>query len=212
MRKIMRSLFNRLTGKETPHNKSESQPLCIMGQNSSLLESASIVNISGDPARIVIGANTFVRGELVIYGHGGQINIGDYCYVGENTRIWSALRITIGNRVLIAHNVNIHDNISHPIDPHLRHEHYKHIITLGHPREGLDLSEREVIIEDDAWIGFNSTILRGVRIGRGAVVGACSVVTKDVPEMSVVVGNPAKIIKKIPAHIGHKGQIDGHAL
>lgn len=197
MRKIMRSLFNRLTGKENPNSNSESQPLCIIAQSSSLLESASVVNIAGDPARIVIGANTHIRGELLIFGHGGQINIGDYCYIGEDTRIWSARRIVIGNRVLIAHNVNIHDNISHPVDPHLRHEHYKRIITTGHPRDGLDLGEREVIIEDDAWIGFNATIMRGVRIGRGAIVGACSVVTKDVPEMTIVGGNPARELRKL---------------
>lgn len=53
------------------------------------------------------------------------------------------------------------------------------------------------VIEDNVWIGINSTILPGVRIGYGAVVGADSVVTKDVPVMTTVVGNPARIIKKI---------------
>lgn len=53
------------------------------------------------------------------------------------------------------------------------------------------------MIEDKVWIGINSTILPGVRIGYGAIVGAGSVVTKDVPAMTIVAGNPARIIKKI---------------
>ena len=52
------------------------------------------------------------------------------------------------------------------------------------------------VIEDNVWIGINSTILPGLRIGNGAVVGAGSVVTKDVPAMTIVAGNPARIIKR----------------
>ena len=49
-------------------------------------------------------------------------------------------------------------------------------------------------IGDDAWIGFNATILKGVKIGRGAIVAAGSVVVKDVPDNAIVAGNPAKVI------------------
>ena len=63
-------------------------------------------------------------------------------------------------------------------------------------------------IEDKAWIGINSTILPGVRIGYGAIVGAGSVVTKDVPPMTVVAGNPAKFIKKIETGKGINDKLD----
>ena len=54
---------------------------------------------------------------------------------------------------------------------------------------------KNIIIEDDVWIGFNCIILKGVRIGKGAIIGAGTIITKDVPSHAVIVGNPAKIIK-----------------
>ncbi|MBC8044790.1 MAG: acyltransferase, partial [Rhizobacter sp.] len=151
-----------------------------------------------DKTKIVIGEKTYVRGELLLFGHGGEIHIGHDCYIGAGTRIWSAARIDIGNHVLIAHNVNIHDNISHPANAALRRQHSRNIIESGHPKDGLNLNEKPVSIHDNAWIGFNATILKGVTIGEGAIIGACSVITKDVPAWTIVAGNPAKIIRELP--------------
>lgn len=159
-----------------------------------LHKGAQILNLQKDRGQIKIGHNTHIRGELLIFAHGGEINIGNYCYVGEGTKIWSAQKINIGNYVLIAHGVNIHDNISHPINAELRRKHTEQIIHQGHPKKDIELKEKEVLIMDDAWIGFNATVLRGVTIGRGAVIGACSVVTENVPDYAIVVGNPARII------------------
>jgi acetyltransferase-like isoleucine patch superfamily enzyme len=164
---------------------------------SEFYKEASVANLRNDPSAINIGAHTHVRGELLIFGHGGRITIGEYCYVGEHSHIWSAKSILIGNRVLIAHNVNIFDNSTHPLSASARHEQFKHIVTSGHPKQ-LDLSERPIIIEDDVWIGCMSIILKGVTIGRGAIIGAGSVVTKDVPPYTIVAGNPARVIREIP--------------
>ena len=60
---------------------------------------------------------------------------------------------------------------------------------------------RPVVIEDKVWIGINATILPGVRVGYGAIIGANSVVTKDVPPMTVVAGNPARTIKELKKEI-----------
>jgi acetyltransferase-like isoleucine patch superfamily enzyme len=57
-----------------------------------------------------------------------------------------------------------------------------------------DVASAPVVLEDDAWIGFNATILKGVIIGQGAVVGASSVVTKDVVAYTVVAGSPATVV------------------
>ena len=123
--------------------------------------------------------------------------IGQYCYIGKDSRIWSSVNISIGDRVLISHNVNIFDNITHPLSPKARHEQFKEIISKGHPKK-IDLDEQPITISNDALIGCMSIILRGITVGEGAVVGAGSVVTKDVPPYTIVAGNPAKIIKEIP--------------
>ena len=58
-----------------------------------------------------------------------------------------------------------------------------------------DNEYKDIIVEEDVWIGINVTLLAGAHIGRGAIIGACSVVTKDIPPYAVAVGNPAKVIK-----------------
>lgn len=169
---------------------------CAIGKNTVLYKTATIINNFGDINSIKIGASSYIKGELLTFGHGGQITLGDYCFVGDDSRIWSAKNIFIGDRVLIAHNVNIFDNLTHPINAKARHRQYKEIITSGQPKK-IDLSEKSVIIGNDVWIGCMSIILPGVTIGEGAIVGAGSVVSKDVSPYTIVAGNPAKIIREI---------------
>jgi acetyltransferase-like isoleucine patch superfamily enzyme len=170
---------------------------CIMAPGVVLYDSALIINNLHDASRITIGAHTHVKGELLTFGHGGRITIGEFCFIGEQARIWSAKEITLGDRVLISHNVNIFDNDTHPVNSQARHEQFKQIITTGQPKS-IDLRERPVIIADDVLIGCNSIILSGVLVGKGAIVGAGSVVTRDVPPYTIVAGNPAKVIREIP--------------
>ncbi len=163
-----------------------------------ILPNASVTNLSQSKNLIIIGKDSVIRGELIIFAHSGKISIGEGCYVGDETRIWSSESIDIGNRVYISHNVNIHDTNSHSINAELRSQHFYAIMSTGHPKENIfDIKASPVVIDDDVWIGFNSTILKGVKIGKGSVIAACSVVTKDVPPNVIVAGNPAKIVKKI---------------
>ena len=145
---------------------------------------AEIQNPIGDCNRIVVGEHSFIRGKLLTFAQGGTIEIGSYCYVGHRTEIWSMDLVSIGNRVLIAHDVKITDNTAHSLDAKERHKHYKDIIEKGHPESWEDLqgiSASPIVIEDDVWISFGVTILKGVRIGAGSVIAANSFVTKDVP-------------------------------
>jgi len=159
-------------------------------------DTARVFNHRGVREAIVLGHSTHVRGELLTFGHGGEISLGDFCYVGEGTRIWSAKHIGIGDRVLIAHNVTILDSLTHPLDAARRHEHFRQIISAGHP-DNVNLDERKVEIGDDAWIGCAAVILRGVSIGNGAIVGAGSVVMDDVPAWTIVAGNPARVVREL---------------
>ncbi len=118
------------------------------------------------------------------------------CFVGENTRIWSASSITIGDRTLISYGVSIHDCNSHSLSAARRSAHFDAIFSTGHPRELPDVDSADIVIGNDAWIGFGATILKGVTIGDGAVIAACSVVREDVAPFTVVAGNPARFVKK----------------
>ena len=112
--------------------------------------------------------------------YGKPVTIGKRCFIQQCCTFFGRGGITVGNDVFIGPKVNL-ITINHDVDPDNRSA------TYGRP----------IKIEDKVWIGINSTILRGVTLGYGAIVGANSVVTKDVPPMTVVAGNPARIIKRI---------------
>ena len=172
-------------------------PRCArVDPTATLHATAQINNTLRQPDAIVIGANTHVRGELFTFWNSGKIVIGEWCYIGEGTRIWSQSSISIGNCVLIAHLVDIHDTNSHPIDWKERRLDTEAILSGGY-RTPTQTISAPVTIEDDAWIGFKASILKGVRIGRGAIVSAGSMVTKDVAPWTVVGGNPANVIAEI---------------
>ncbi len=144
---------------------------------------------------LIDGGGTIIIGNNVFIGNQGAwfvspnlypnpiLKIGNNTVLNYRTVISVEQKVQIGNNCLIAEQVKIYDNNSHGIDYNNR---------------SMTLSDvNPVIIEDNVWIGMNSIILKGVTIGKGAVVAAGSVVTKDVDAMTVVAGNPAKFIKSI---------------
>ena len=157
---------------------------------------ADIQNSSNILENIVIGKQTQIAGLIMIYPYGGKVTIGDYCSLSPNSRIISGLEVRIGDRVLIGHNVNIIDNNSHPLNAEERHIDFVDSYYNG-KMEKYDLNMKPIIIDDDVWIGYNSSIMKGVTIGKGAVIGANSVVTKNVEPFTINVGNPLRVIKKI---------------
>jgi acetyltransferase-like isoleucine patch superfamily enzyme len=147
---------------------------------------ASISNLR-HKAAIKIGEHSLVCGELLVFQDGGQIRIGRHCFVGPNSRIWSGIDIEIGDRVLVSHGVNIHDNGAHSLAAHERHQHFVDIVLRAKLTLGA-VKKNPVVIEDDAWIGFNAIVMKGVRVGRGAIVAAGAIVTRDVPPYTIVAG------------------------
>jgi maltose O-acetyltransferase len=121
------------------------------------------------------GSNVAIYMPIIISGP-ENVEIGDNASISPFVHIWGHGGVKIGSRVMIA---------SHAAITSLTHD-YRSIAM------NTSLLMKEVIIEDDVWIGAHSVILSGVRIGKGAVVGAGSVVTKDVDSYSIVTGIPAK--------------------
>lgn len=156
-----------------------------------------IENLQKDPQKLVIGKNTHIRGTIFIYPYGNGVQIGDNSYLGENSIVRAGNSIIIGNNVLIAHNVTILDTDSHELDSVKRAESYAIMIREGHPDDVGLVKTSPVRIEDDVWISYGSSILKGVTIAKGAIIGAGSVVTHDIPSYCLAAGNPAKVIKKL---------------
>jgi acetyltransferase-like isoleucine patch superfamily enzyme len=112
------------------------------------------------------------------------IHLGKDCGLSGATLCCSS-QIRIGEYVGVGVNVSIYDTDFHALDPYVR------------KYDSTKILSKSIIIDDFAWIGGNSIILKGIRIGKGGVVGAGSVVTKDIPDLTLYAGNPAKFIKKI---------------
>lgn len=116
--------------------------------------------------------------------HGGTIKIGNN--VGMSSPcIWIKESLTIGNNVNIGGNCIIMDNDIHQIDYIERRTHKGTI------------KSAPVSIEDDAWLGANVIVLKGVTIGARSIIGAGSVVTKSIPADCIAAGNPARVIKRL---------------
>jgi acetyltransferase-like isoleucine patch superfamily enzyme len=106
-----------------------------------------------------------------------RLTIGKHSSVGDRTQIHCCNNITIGDKVLISWGVNILENYYHSTSDNA-------------------VKSAPIIIENKVWIGCNAIILAGVTIGKGSVVAAGAVVTKDVPPGKLVAGNPAEIIRE----------------
>ena len=167
----------------------------VMIDVSSKFYDETIIHTGKDISKIKIGARTHIRGELLVQNYGGSISIGNNCYVGLGSKIWSGDKITICDNVLISHNCNIIDTNSHEIDHIERASRYTELVKSGPWSTKGSILTAPIYICSNVWISFNVTILKGVHIGEGAIIGANSVITKNVEPWTVVAGSPAKLIK-----------------
>lgn len=117
-----------------------------------------------------------------------QIVIGNNSSIGEDSHVTAINKIIIGNNVRMGKKILITDNAHGASD--------KKLLEIAPNKRPL-YSKGPVIIEDNVWIGEKASIMPGVCIGNGVIIGANSVVTKDIPPNCVVAGNPAKVIKII---------------
>lgn len=152
---------------------------------------------------LTINKDCIIGGQFIFESETGFISINEHSYIGGSTFICRS-KIEIGKNVTIAWGSTFYDHDSHSLDYIERRkdidDELKDIRTGNHFIQSKNwnvVNSKPIKICDDAWIGMNCIILKGVTIGEGAIVGAGSVVTKDVPAWTVVGGNPAKVIKTL---------------
>jgi len=143
---------------------------------------------------VQIGRDCIVHCRIDFDSPGGVVRIGDRCYIGRSHLVCHT-GITLGDDVIISWGVTVVDHDSHPLDWMKRRQDVADWKAGIKRWDGVPIAP--VRIEDRAWIGFGASILKGVTIGEGAVVGAQSVVTRDVPPYTVVAGNPARAIRRL---------------
>lgn len=156
---------------------------------------ARALNDHRERERIVVGERSVVRGILRQEGD-GRIRIGSFVYVGDQSIVNSMSEIVIGDRTLIAHNVNILDNDTHPIDADERAAHFERLLGLK-PERSFKIASAPVTIGAHCWLGLNSVVCKGVDIGDRSIVAAGSVVTKSLPADVLAAGVPAVAGKTI---------------
>lgn len=137
---------------------------------------------------ILLGSNsTFGRG--TVFWAPNHMTIGNNVYIGKYCTIQAD--VEIGNNIEIANNVGLIGKYDH--DFSMVGVSIKDSPWIGDRNYDFKGKDLKIVIEDDVWIGFGSIVFTGVHIGRGAIIAAGSIVTKDVPPYAIVAGNPAQI-------------------
>lgn len=151
-------------------------------QRLNFMDRADFDGIAAVVRELIPGAEDAVINPPFYCDYGSHIRVGRNLFVNYNCTIIDVMPVTIGDNCQIAPNVAIY-TAGHPVHPQTRNTAYE----FGAP----------VTIGDNVWLGGNTVVLPGVTIGSNSVIGAGSVVTRDIPEWSLAAGNPCRVIRKI---------------
>jgi len=150
-----------------------------------------------DGCRLSIGGGSIVEAAIIFDRAGGTVRIGERTFIGASTLV-CAEGIDVGDDVLVSWGCTVVDHNSHALP---WKERSRDVEQWYEGRKDWKPVERAAVrIGNKAWIGFNAIILKGVNIGEGAIVGAGSVVTRDVPAFTIAAGNPARPIRELEQH------------
>lgn len=154
---------------------------------------------------VTLGKDSMLAGTIVFESEEGHVSIGNETNFSPGSILICRESIIIEDNVFVSWGCTISDHGSHSLyymdrrdDYQVMLDNYKNQrnINIGKDWDLVDV--RPVKICSDAWIGMNTVIMQGVTIGRGAIIGANSVIKQDVPEFTIVAGNPAQIVAKLP--------------
>jgi galactoside O-acetyltransferase len=157
---------------------------------------------------VTIGKDCMIHANIIFESEQGEVVIGDRVFLGSSTII-SRTKVEFGNDIFVAWGAYFYDHDSHSLDYRERRKDilrqlddcYTKKPNFIYSKDWKVVNTKPIKICNDAWIGMHAIILKGVTIGEGAIVGAGSVVTKDVAPWTVVAGNPAKVVKEIPLEL-----------
>jgi acetyltransferase-like isoleucine patch superfamily enzyme len=184
----------------------------IIAGDSHFLEGFTLdVNKPNDKKKYLqVGQDTVLACSIIFESSEGEVIIGNGTYIGAS-KIICRSKIEIEDNVFIAWGSYLYDHDSHSIDYRDRRQDIIHqLADLKSGRNFIEsknwnvVNSKPIKICSNAWIGMHCIILKGVTIGEGAIIGAGSVVTKDVPAWSIAGGNPARIVKEIPQELRRK--------
>jgi acetyltransferase-like isoleucine patch superfamily enzyme len=151
---------------------------------------------------LTVGGECLIAVNFIFESSSGYIKIGSNVHIGGATIICRT-SVIIEDDVTMAWGITLYDHDSHSVswdyrknDNHQCYEDYiNHNGNNVFNKNWTNVNSKPIHIHSKVWIGFDVTILKGVTVGEGAVIGAKSVVTKDVPAWTVVAGNPAKVVR-----------------
>lgn len=145
---------------------------------------------------LAVGEGSLLRGRLTFAKSGASFSIGGNSAINGETMFSIANSVCIGSNVLISYECMFMDHDGHALDPALRAMDLPDLLA-GRPKGWEFVKSAPICIEDYAWIGSRVIILKGVNVGRGAIVAAGAVVTKSVPPFTIVAGNPARTVGQV---------------
>ena len=155
-----------------------------------------IFHNEADQWNVEIGNDCLLMGSITVYSKNAKVKIGDKVFIGPGTKLICYDDIEIESNVMISWGCTIMDTNSHSLKSH---ERLNDVIDWkkGWKYKNWSVVENKKIhIESNSWIGFDCVILKGIRIAKGSIVAAASVVTRDTEPFTIVGGNPATFIKK----------------
>lgn len=154
-----------------------------------------------------IGDRCLLQNQFIFESAEGRIVVGDGVFINGGTKVISRSSISIGNGVKISWGCLIYDHDSHSLSYVDRIADLDQVL-IDFPtgnmianKDWTNVATAPIRICDNAWLGFDAVVLKGVTIGEGAIIGARAVVTKDVPPWTIAAGNPARVVKELPREL-----------
>jgi acetyltransferase-like isoleucine patch superfamily enzyme len=145
---------------------------------------------------VEIGEDSYIQGTIVLHTPNSKVKIGNRVFIGPNTTLFCFDEIVIDDDVMISWGCTLIDTNAHSLKSSERQADVLDWMKGFQYKNWNVVESKPIYIKERCWVGFNSIIMKGVRLGEGSVVAAGSVVTKGTEPFDIIGGNPAAFIKK----------------